>query len=126
MITFVAFYSYKKALPQCATQLPQAICGNENILSDTAQKGKSLFLANCAACHQLHKRMTGPGLKGLVQNDRYPSEAYFYTYIRNEQELIEANDAYAIAINKEYTTNYMHQFKLTDKQVEQLLAYISE
>ena len=26
-------------------------------------KGKSLFNANCAACHQLDKKMTGPALR---------------------------------------------------------------
>ena len=28
-------------------------------------KGKSLFNANCAACHQLDKKMTGPALRNV-------------------------------------------------------------
>ena len=28
-------------------------------------KGKSLFNANCAACHQLDKKMTGPALRNI-------------------------------------------------------------
>ena len=37
------------------------------------QAGKSLFNANCAACHQLDKKMTGPALR-YVEKRLYEDE----------------------------------------------------
>jgi len=46
--------------------------------------------------------------------------------VRNENKLIDQNDAYAMAINAEHSSNYAHEFKLTDLEVEQILEYISK
>ncbi len=47
----------------CATVTPQFICGTASLnLTENARKGKQLFNANCAACHHLDKKMTGPAL----------------------------------------------------------------
>ena len=125
-ITIVAYSQIERYQPQCATEIPQLICGTESLLSDNAKKGKNLFNAYCAACHKLYKKMTGPSLKGLVQNGNYPSKEYFFDYVRNEQKLNDEKDEYAKAINDEYSLDYVHQFKLTDIEVEQLLEYIAE
>ena len=34
--------------------------------ADDVQKGKQLFNQNCAACHALNRKMTGPALAGVV------------------------------------------------------------
>lgn len=125
-IAFVAYTQIEQNQPQCATEIPEPFCGTESLLSENAQKGKNLFNANCASCHKLYKKMTGPSFKGLVQNGRYPSKEYFYDYVRNEQKLIDNNDEYAKAINDEYSYDYVHQFELTDTEIEQLLEYIAE
>ena len=52
---------------------PQFICGTRSYsYSDEAnyeeiKKGKALFSANCAACHKLNQRSTGPALRGVHQ-----------------------------------------------------------
>jgi cytochrome c peroxidase len=38
-------------------------CGTPN-LSEEAFEGKSIFNSNCAACHKLDSRATGPALRG--------------------------------------------------------------
>ena len=38
-------------------------CGTTN-LSEKASEGKSIFNSNCAACHKLDSRATGPALRG--------------------------------------------------------------
>ncbi|MBW1296333.1 c-type cytochrome [Aquimarina litoralis] len=124
MMAFVYIKSEQKAV--CGTEMPQPICGTENMLTENGLKGRDLFNANCAACHKLYKRMTGPSLKGLVQNERYPSKEYFFVYVRNEQKLVERKDEYALAINKEYSFDYKHYFKLSDLEIQQLLEYIAE
>lgn len=125
-IMFFVYVNNQKRTMRCGTVNPQAICGTNSMLTEKSIQGKNIFNANCAACHKLYKRMTGPSLKGLVQNDRYPSKEYFFEYIRNEQKLIDGKDKYAKAINEKYSLDYQHNFKLSDLEVEQLLEYIAE
>ena len=42
-------------------------------------KGKSLFNANCAACHKLNKNLIGPALAGV--SAKYEKE-WLYTWIK--------------------------------------------
>ena len=60
-------------------------------------KGKSLFNANCAACHQLDKKMTGPALRNVEKTiaDQGLDRAWIYSWIRNSSALIKSGDAYA-------------------------------
>lgn len=57
---------------------PYFFCGTRSYsYSDEAnyeeiKKGKALFNANCAACHKLDQRSTGPGLRGV--SIRYEEE----------------------------------------------------
>lgn len=124
MMAFVYVKSEQKTV--CATPMPQPICGTENMLTENGLKGRDVFNANCAACHTLYKRMMGPSLKGLLQNERYSSKEYFFEYVRNEQKLVERKDEYALAINEEYNFDYTHNFELSDLEIQQLLEYIAE
>ena len=57
--------------------------------------GKALFNANCAACHNLDRKMTGPALRGV--SAKYDKE-WLYKWIKNSSALIKSGDAKAIAI----------------------------
>lgn len=67
--------------------------------------GKSLFNANCIACHKLDKKMTGPALR-KVESRLADSEGldreWFYKWIKNSAGLIKSGDAYANKIYNEY------------------------
>ena len=43
-------------------------------------KGKSLFNANCAACHKLDKNLVGPALAGV--SEKYEKD-WLYSWIKN-------------------------------------------
>lgn len=88
--------------------------------------GKTLFNANCAACHNLDKKMTGPALRGVV--DKYNGDKeWLYKWIRNSSELIKSGDERANKIFNEYNQSVMTLFpQLTDENIEDLLAYMSE
>ncbi|MBO9582819.1 MAG: cytochrome c [Flavobacterium sp.] len=47
----------------CATPVP-LFCGTPN-LSENQEKGKEIFNSNCAACHKLDAKSTGPALRGV-------------------------------------------------------------
>ena len=52
-------------------------------------KGKSLFNANCAACHKLNKNLIGPALAGV--SAKYEKE-WLYSWIKNSSAMIKAGD----------------------------------
>ena len=63
--------------------------------------GKSLYNTNCAACHKLDKKMTGPALRNVearLADEQGLDRAWLNAWIRNSNALIKAGDAYAVKI----------------------------
>lgn len=88
--------------------------------ADTAA-GEKLFKANCAACHKLYKKATGPALYGV--GDKYDRD-WLYTWIRNSQDMIKSGDAQAVAIFEEYNQAVMTAFPaLTNADIDNIIAY---
>ncbi len=86
--------------------------------------GKALFNVNCAACHALDKKMTGPALRGVT--GRHARE-WFYPWIANSSALIKSGDADAVKIFNEYNKSVMTAFPQLSKQdVDNILAYTDE
>ena len=89
-----------------------------------AVKGKELFNANCAACHKLDAKATGPALRGVAA--KYDT-AWLYKWIRNSSEFIKSGDPQAIKIYEEYNKSVMSAFpQLSDGDIDNILAYTSE
>ena len=87
---------------------------------DTA-KGETLFKANCAACHNLYKKMTGPALFGV--GDKYEKQ-WLYSWIKNSQEMVKSGDAQAVKIFEEYNGSVMTAFpQLSDTDIDDIIAY---
>ncbi|RDK88176.1 c-type cytochrome [Marinirhabdus gelatinilytica] len=86
-----------------------------------AEVGKTLFNANCAACHKLYKKATGPAL--FEVSKKYDRE-WLYSWIKNSQALIAAGDQQAIAIFEEYNKSVMTPFPgLSNTDIDNILAY---
>ena len=58
--------------------------------SQDAAKGKEIFNTNCAACHKLDGKATGPALRDVAA--KYDKE-WLYKWIKNSGELIKSGDA---------------------------------
>ena len=90
-------------------------------------KGKSLFNTNCAACHKLDAKMTGPALRNLEQrlsDEQGLDRAWLTAWIRNSAGLIKSGDAYANKIFEEYNKSAMTAFpQLSDQDISDILAY---
>ena len=87
-------------------------------------KGKELFNTNCAACHKLDAKMTGPALRGVAQ--KY-DKAWLYKWIHNSTALIKAGDAQAVKISTEYNGAVMTAFpQLSEADIDNIIAYTSE
>ena len=84
-------------------------------------KGKSLFNANCAACHKLNKNLIGPALAGV--SAKYEKE-WLYTWIKNSNAMIKSGDERAVAIWEEWNKAAMNAFpQLTNMDIDNILAY---
>ncbi|MFC0603808.1 c-type cytochrome [Winogradskyella pulchriflava] len=89
--------------------------------------GKSLFNANCAACHKLDKPMTGPALRNVearLAEEQGLDRAWLNAWIRNSAAVIKSGDAYANKIFAEWNNTAMTAFpQLDDQQISDILAY---
>lgn len=86
--------------------------------------GKALFNSNCAACHALDKRMTGPALRGVTA--RHDKE-WLYAWIANPSAMVKSGDAAAVKIFNEYNQSVMTAFPNLSKQdIDNILAYTDE
>jgi mono/diheme cytochrome c family protein len=107
------------AMPATATVAPApAVAGGD------AAKGKELFNANCAACHKLDAKMTGPMLRGVSAKH---SKEWLYKWIHNSSELIKSGDAEANKLWAEYKPSQMTAFpQLSTGDIDNIIAYTDE
>src|SRR5690554_4655399 len=94
------------------------------------EKGKSLFNTNCAACHQLDKKMTGPALRNIEQileEEQGLDREWIAAWIRNSSAVIKSGDAYGKKIFDEYGGAAMTAFpQLSDQDISDILAYTAQ
>ncbi|UQD55209.1 c-type cytochrome [Flavobacterium sp. K5-23] len=87
-------------------------------------KGKELFNANCAACHKLDAKSTGPALRGIA--DKHDM-AWMYKWVKNSSALIKSGDAAAVKVFEENNKAVMTGFpQLSDGDIDNIIAYTSE
>lgn len=116
MFSFTSFA--QDAVPAVATEAAPAAA------SADAVKGKELFNSNCAACHKLDAKATGPALRGVAQ--KYETK-WLYKWIRNSSELIKSGDALAVKVFEANNKGVMSAFpQLSDGDIDNILAYTSE
>jgi len=89
-----------------------------------AVAGKALFNVNCAACHNLDKKMTGPALRGVTGRH---ARDWFYPWIANSSAMIKSGDPDAVKLWEEYKPSVMTAFPNLSKQdIDNILAYTDE
>lgn len=92
--------------------------------SQDAAKGKEIFNANCAACHKLDAKATGPALRNVAA--KYDKE-WLYKWVKNSGELIKSGDAQAIKVFEENNKVAMTAFpQLSNEDIDNIIAYTSE
>ncbi|CAL1521318.1 hypothetical protein MMC2321_05112 [Chitinophaga sp. MM2321] len=86
-------------------------------------KGKAIFQQNCASCHNVHKKLTGPALKGV--EDRWPDKKLLHQWIHNSASVLASGDKYANDLFAEYNKNAMPAFPaFSNEEIDDILAYI--
>ena len=92
--------------------------------------GKALFNTNCASCHKLDKKMTGPALRNVearLADDEGLDREWLHQWIRNSAGMIKSGDAYAVKVFEEYNGAAMSAFpQFSDADIDNILAYTAE
>jgi mono/diheme cytochrome c family protein len=88
-----------------------------------AAKGEALFKANCTSCHAVDKQVIGPALGPVMTSET--DDKWLYKWVQNNQALIAAKDAKAVAIYNQFNQQNMSVFPtLADGDVANILAYV--
>ena len=118
VLTFSLTSFAQDAAPAAVADAPAATQGGDPV------KGKELFNANCAACHKLDAKATGPMLRGIAAKHDMP---WLYKWIHNSSELIKSGDAAAVKVFNENNKAVMTAFpQLSEGDIDNIIAYTSE
>lgn len=110
-----------QSAPAATTPPAEAAAAAPAAGSGDPAKGKELFNTNCAACHKLDAKMTGPALRGV--GDKY-DKAWLYKWVKNSSELIKSGDAKAVKVYEEFNKVAMTAFpQLSDADIDNIIAY---
>ena len=116
----LSIFSFSQAVAPAAAS---AVVAAPSAAGDPA-KGKEIFNANCAACHKLDAKMTGPALRNV--GAKYEKE-WLYKWIAGSQALIKSGDAQANAVWNEYKPSVMNNFpQLAKSDIDNVIAYTME
>ena len=120
---FVNMISYRSIAKTLFLSAVLLLCSTFFAMNLSAQDGKTLFNTNCAACHAVNKRSTGPALAGV--EDRWPDKTKLHAWVKNSAAFLKTGDVYANNLYNEYNKTAMNQFPgLSDKDIDAILAYI--
>ncbi|NNL09649.1 MAG: c-type cytochrome [Croceitalea sp.] len=119
-LSFILLFCFLAA-PVSAQEEEAAVTGGDPVA------GKQLFNQNCAACHALNRKMTGPALANVetrLSEEEGLDKEWLYAWIKNSAGLIKAGDAYANKIYAEYNQAAMTAFPtLSNTDIDNILAY---
>ncbi|MBT8239201.1 MAG: c-type cytochrome [Croceitalea sp.] len=119
-LSFILLFCFLAA-PVSAQEEEAAATGGDPVA------GKQLFNQNCAACHALNRKMTGPALANVetrLSEEEGLDKEWLYAWIKNSAGLIKAGDAYANKIYAEYNQAAMTAFPtLSNTDIDNILAY---
>ncbi|MFS4418715.1 cytochrome c3 family protein [Maribacter sp. 2307ULW6-5] len=118
------FFSVVLVAQEAAPEAQEAAASD---LGGDPVKGKSLFNQNCAACHALNRKMTGPAMANVearLAEEEGLDREWLYAWIKNSAGMIKAGDDYAVRIYNEYNQAAMTAFPtLSNQDIDDILAY---
>ncbi|MEM7484089.1 MAG: c-type cytochrome [Bacteroidota bacterium] len=121
LVFSTSFYAQEEAAATEVVAEEAAATGGD------AAKGKQLFNQNCAACHALNRKMTGPALANVetrLAEEEGLDKEWLYSWIKNSSAMIKSGDAYANKIYAEYNQAAMTAFPtLSNADIDDILAY---
>lgn len=91
-----------------------------------AQDGAQIFQQNCASCHSVQKRLTGPALAGVESRGPWSDRKQLYAWIHNPAKYMQT-DPYTQGLKQEYGGVMMTAFpQLSEKEIDAIISYIGK
>lgn len=89
-----------------------------------AQDGKALFTQNCAVCHAVDKKLTGPALQG-VEGRWNGDRKKLHDWVHNSPAFLKTGDTYANKLFADNNKVAMTTFPdLKDEEIDAILDYV--
>lgn len=105
---------YKPSNPDLNCRIPVPFCDTKKPkLTENQYKGKEIFNSNCAACHKLNSKTTGPALHEV-------DSLVFINWLTNKKYKIDSTKVEILAIDYHKT---VFSKTLTKKDVTDLIEY---
>jgi mono/diheme cytochrome c family protein len=124
LLTFSFTSMAQDAAPAAVTAAPTTAAPAAPAAGGDPIKGKELFNTNCAACHKLDTKSTGPALRNV--SDRH-ERAWIYKWVHNSSEMIKSGDANAVKLFNENNKAVMTAFpQLAEGDIDNIMAYTSQ
>lgn len=127
LLVFLLFSISTFAQEVVAEEMAAPAEATDAAASGDATAGKALFNQNCAACHALNRKMTGPALANVesrLEEEEGLGKEWLYSWIKNSPGMIKSGDAYANKIYAEYNQAAMTAFPtLSNEDIDNILAY---
>ncbi len=118
IVSAETFSDKQPALIEDKTKLP------EPVMSKSAALGKILFNSKCAACHQIFKDATGPGILGFEERGPWKDRNKLYEWIRNPAEFMK-NDPYTASLKEKYGSMMQSFPDITNEEIDAIVDYIN-
>lgn len=125
----VSIFAQEAAAEVAATEVADAAQASDAAAETDGDPvaGKTIFNQNCAACHALNRKMTGPALANVesrLAEEEGLDREWLYRWIKNSSGMIASGDSYANKIYNEYNQAAMNAFPtLSDADIDNILAY---
>lgn len=107
-----------------AMALPPSLAAQGN-MGDAARAANGMKLwkkHGCVGCHAIGKRLAGPDLAGVSERR---SREWLHQWMKNTTAMLQS-DSTAMQMMKESNGARMPQFRLSDNDIDDLLAYIAQ
>lgn len=85
-------------------------------------QGEKLFKGNCASCHKVDAKMTGPALQGA--RARWEGQGDIYAWIKNSAAYLKTGNAYATKLFEDWNKVPMPAQAVTDAEIDAILYYV--
>jgi mono/diheme cytochrome c family protein len=90
----------------------------------SAQDGKTLFQTNCASCHGVLKKGSGPALTGFETRGPWADRAKLYDWVHNPTKFMQG-DPYTAGLKNEYGIVMQAFPSLSTKDIDAIADYIN-
>jgi cytochrome c553 len=90
----------------------------------SAQDGKTLFTINCASCHGVLKKGSGPALTGFETRGPWADRAKLYDWVHNPAKFMQG-DPYTAGLKAQYGIVMTAFPALTNQEIDAIADYIN-